>query len=174
MIGTGWVWATSAISAPSVTTISTPSRSHASTIAPANVRQRRFGSTPLISTRSRSAPGARAATKMLAGHSTLRVWPSLSRIDGRVTWKSKNSSGSIRATTSVSRSTAAASSAVVAAPAASFQPAKAATRTGARSSGGSPSQINASIDRDYRGPAPGPVDDRPPLVASSGEWKPRR
>ena len=57
MIGTGRVWATSAIRAPSVITICTPRRSAASTIASAKVRQRTFGSTPLSSTRSRSALG---------------------------------------------------------------------------------------------------------------------
>ena len=57
MIGTGRVWATSAISEPSVTTISTPRRSAAPTIASVKVRQRTFGSIPDSSTRSRSAPG---------------------------------------------------------------------------------------------------------------------
>ena len=57
MIGTGSVCATSAISAPRVTTISTPSISAASAIPSANVRQRRFGSVPASRTRSRSAPG---------------------------------------------------------------------------------------------------------------------
>ena len=69
---------------------------------------------------------------------------------GRLSWKSKNSSGSIRAMTSDSSETANASSAVVAALAASFQPKNAATRVGDRSSGGSPSQISGSTKRAYR------------------------
>ena len=88
MIGTGRVWGTSASSAPSVTTISTPSRSAASSTPPANVRQRRFGSIPETSTRSRSAVGASAARIVFSGQSTSRVWPSVIRIVGRVTWKS--------------------------------------------------------------------------------------
>ena len=77
--------------------------------------------------------------------------PSVSRIVGRLTWKSKNSSGSIRATTSASRSTAAASSAVSPRWRRRSSRANAATRTGERSSGGSPSQINAST-REPTGP----------------------
>ena len=88
MIGTGRVCGTSAIRAPSVTTISTPSRSAASMTAPAKVRQRRFGSTPDSKTRSRSALGTSAVKIVLAGQSTSRVWPSAIRIVGRVTWKS--------------------------------------------------------------------------------------
>ena len=57
MIGTGRVCATSAIRAPSVITISTPSLSAAARIASAKVRQRTLGSIPLSSTRSRSARG---------------------------------------------------------------------------------------------------------------------
>ena len=77
MIGTGRVWATSAISAPSVTTISTPRRSAASAIVSEKVRHLRFGSVPSSRTRSRSAPGARAAMKRVAGHSIWRVSPSV-------------------------------------------------------------------------------------------------
>ena len=88
MIGTGRVWGTSASRAPSVTTISTSSRSATSSTASANVRQRRFGSIPETRTRSRSAFGARAAKTVFAGQSTSRVCPSVSRIVGRVTWKS--------------------------------------------------------------------------------------
>ena len=64
---------------------------------------------------------------------------------GRLAWKSKNSSGSIRATSSVSSEAAIAPSAVLAALAASFQPEKEATSTGERSSGGSRSQTIGSI-----------------------------
>ena len=141
MIGTGRVWGTSAISAPSVITISTPSRSAAPTTSSLKLRHLRLGSVPLSSRRSRSAVGAGAAISVFSGHSMRRVWPAVSRTVGRVSWKSKNSSGSILATTSESSDTATASSAVVAALAASFQPTNAATRVGERSSGGSPSQI---------------------------------
>ena len=71
-----------------MTTISTSSRSAASITASAKVRQRRFGSMPETSTRSRSAVGASAAKTVLAGQSTSRAWPSVIRIVGRVTWKS--------------------------------------------------------------------------------------
>ena len=57
MIGTGRVWETSAISAPRVITISTPSASAAVAIVSEKVRQRRFGSVPSSRTRSRSAAG---------------------------------------------------------------------------------------------------------------------
>ena len=155
MIGTGRLWATSAISAPSVTIISTPSSWQASRIADEKVRQRRLGSVPLSSTRSRSARGARTATSELPGQSIWRACPSDRRIDGRVTWKSKNSSGSTWAITCESRFAAAASRAAVAALAASFQPANAATSTGERRAGRSDSHINASTRRAYRGNAGG-------------------
>ena len=155
MIGTGSVWVTSAIRAPIVTTISIPRVSAAEATPSEKVRQRRFGSVPAISTRSRSARGARAAISTLPGHSIWRAWPSARLIVGRFAWKSKNSSGSICAITSASRDSAAAVSAVVAAPAASFQPAKAQTITGDRNSGGSPSHTRASMNRAYRLTPPG-------------------
>jgi hypothetical protein len=70
------------------------------------------------------------------------------RTVGRETWKSKNSSGSTWATTSPSSESAIALSAVVADPAASFQPLKAQTRAGERSLGGSDSQTIGSMNRD--------------------------
>ena len=70
MIGTGRVWGTSASSAPSVTTISTFSRSAAWRMASAKVRQRRLGSIPETSTRSRSAVAAVAAMIVFSGQST--------------------------------------------------------------------------------------------------------
>jgi len=73
-----------------------------------------------------------------------RDWPSLRTIVGRVAWKSKYSSGSTLATSSESKASAIASSAVEAALAASFQPRKAQTRIGSRSSGRSPSQVSES------------------------------
>ena len=66
-------------------------------------------------------------------------------IVGRLAWKSKNSSGSIRAISSVSSEAAIAPSAVLAALAASFQPENEATSTGERSVGGSRSQTIGSI-----------------------------
>ena len=131
MIGTGRVWATSAISAPRVTTSLDAQRSAASAIASEKVRQRRFGSVPLSRTRSRSAPGDLRGEQGFSGHSISRVWPSVRWIVGRLAWKSKNSSGSmLRDQLGVERHRPAASSAVVAALAASFQPAKAQTRAG--------------------------------------------
>ena len=73
MIGTGRLWATSAISAPRVTTISTPSPSAASAMPSEKVRQRRFGSVPARRTRSCSAPSTLAASSTLPGHSISRV-----------------------------------------------------------------------------------------------------
>ena len=64
---------------------------------------------------------------------------------GRFAWKSKNSSGSIRATSSASSEAPIAPSAVLAALAASFQPENEATSTGDRSCGGSRSQTIGSI-----------------------------
>ena len=89
MIGTGRVWETSAISAPSVITRSTPSASAAVATVSEKVRQRRFGSVPSSRTRSRSAPGTRTAIRLFAGQSSRRVWPSSMLIVGRVVWKSK-------------------------------------------------------------------------------------
>ena len=73
MIGTGSVCETSAISAPIVTTISTPRVSAAEAIVSENVRQRRFGSVPSRRTRSRSAPGTGAAIRLFWGHSMWRA-----------------------------------------------------------------------------------------------------
>src|SRR3954451_21447880 len=65
-------------------------------------------------------------------------------IVGRVDWKSKKSSGAIRAISSPSRSLATEARAVEAAAAASFQPRKAQTRIGERRCGRSPSQVSES------------------------------
>ena len=89
MIGTGRVWETSAISAPRVITISTPSASAAVAIVSEKVRQRRLGSVPSSRTRSRSAAGTRTAIRLFCGQSIRRAWPSLRTIVGRVAWKSK-------------------------------------------------------------------------------------
>ena len=144
MIGTGRVWETSAISAPIVITSSTPSASAAVAIVSEKVRQRRFGSVPSSSTRSRSAAGTRAAIRLFSGQSIRRVWPSVRVIVGRVDWKSKYSSGSTWAIGSASSDLAIVASAVEAAAAASFQPRNEQTRTGERSWGTSPSQVKES------------------------------
>ena len=130
MIGTGRVWETSAISEPSVITSSTSSASAAVATVSEKVRQRRFGSVPSSSTRSRSAVGTRTAMRLFSGHSIRRVSPSSRMIVGRVDWKSKYSSGSIVAISSESSELPIAASAVEAAAAASFQPRKAQTMTG--------------------------------------------
>ena len=109
------------------------------------VRQRVLGSVPLITSRSRSASSARAETIRLSGHSTPCIVPAEISIAGRLAWKSKNSSGSIRATRSVSNAAPIAPRAVPAALAASFHPENEATSTGERSSGGSRSQTIGSI-----------------------------
>ena len=90
--GTGRVWATSARNAPSVSSRSAPSWRPTSTIEVANVRHRTFGSLPTKITTSRLP--ARAAENSHDGHSITRLTPSTSFTTGRVTWKSKNSSGS--------------------------------------------------------------------------------
>ena len=89
MIGTGRVCETSATRAPIVITISTPSASEAVATVSEKVRQRRFGSVPSRSTRSRSAAGIRIAIRLFCGQSMLRAWPSVRLIVGRVAWKSK-------------------------------------------------------------------------------------
>jgi hypothetical protein len=144
VIGTGRVWETSAISAPRVITSSTPSASAAVATVSEKVRQRRFGSVPSSRTRSRSAVGTRTAIRLFSGHSMRRVSPSSSRIVGRFAWKSKYSSGSIRAISSESSEEAIAPSAVEAAAAASFQPRNEQTRTGDLRCGRSPSQVSES------------------------------
>ena len=50
------------------------------------VRQRMFGSTPLISTTSRSVPGGRQCDTRIEGHRISLVTPSIWRITGRFTW----------------------------------------------------------------------------------------
>ena len=52
------------------------------------MRQRNDGSEPWTITRSRSAPGTRAAWMVGAGHSTTLLSPSLNRIVGRTDVKS--------------------------------------------------------------------------------------
>ena len=125
------------------------------------VRQRGLGSVPLITSRSRSASSALAARRSLSGHSTPASAPRPRLIVGRLAWKSKNSSGSIRATSSVSNAAPIAPRAVPAAPAASFQPENEATSTGERSSGGSRSQTIGSIRSQSRRPIVAATVGRP-------------
>ena len=77
----------------------------------------------------------RAADTVVSGHSISRVRPSISRIVGRTVVKSRNSSGSMRATSVGSKRARMNSTAADAASPASFQPRKAATSTGRRSAG---------------------------------------
>ena len=51
-----------------------------------NVRHLIFGSTPCISTMSRSLPGGRQCEIRIDGHTSSRVTPSICRITGRLTW----------------------------------------------------------------------------------------
>ena len=102
VIGTGRVWATSAISEPKVTTDSTPQRSATSRTELQKVRQRVLGSVPLISSRSRSASSAARRRRGCRATRRRASAPSVISIVGRLAWKSKNSSGSIWAISSVS------------------------------------------------------------------------
>ena len=128
MIGTGRVWATSAIRAPRVTTISTPRRSaRPRAIASAKVRQRMFGSMPLSSTRSRSAAGHLDREQRVRGPVDLAGLP-LDQADRRpVDLEVVELLGVDPRHRLGSSDAATASSAAVAALAASFQPAKAQT-----------------------------------------------
>ena len=90
-----------------------------------NVRQRIDGSGPWTSTRSRGRAGTRAAKISTAGQVISRVRPSVKPICGRVAWKSKNSSGSMRAKRSAPSDAPTNVSAAEAASPASFQPLKA-------------------------------------------------
>src|SRR5688500_9805095 len=73
-----------------------------------------------------------------------RAWPSVRVIVGRVVWKSKNSSGSIWASSSASSDSATAARAREEELAASFQPRKEQISIGERSCGTSLSQIRES------------------------------
>ena len=64
-----------------------------------NVGQRRFGSTPSSSTRSRPPPGSEPAENASAGHWISRITPSTSSTVGRAAWKSRYSSVSSVANT---------------------------------------------------------------------------
>ena len=100
-----------------------------------NARQRSDGSVPRISSRSRSAAGTCAAWNVFDGQSITRVRPSTSLMVGRTAVKSKNSSGSISATSLPPKSPRISPSAAEAASPASFQPLNAHTSTGSRSCG---------------------------------------
>ena len=87
VIATGRVCGTSPSSAPSDTTICTPSASARSTISALNVRQRIDGSTPCTSTRSRGARGA-GLEDLDARPVDLALAVRRSCIVGRLAWKS--------------------------------------------------------------------------------------
>ena len=103
VIETGRVCGTSASSAPSVTTICTPSASARSTPCAQNVRQRIDGSGPASRTRSRGARGhARLEDLDLGPVDLARARPRRAGRSGASAWKSKNSSGSIARSASAS------------------------------------------------------------------------
>src|SRR5829696_387221 len=142
---TGRECGTSASSAPSVTTICTPSASASSTTVAQNVRQRYAGSGPVRITRSRGARGTRASCTSMSGHSIRRWWLPDSRTVGRVDWKSTNSSGSITAKRSAPSPAPRKVSAEEADSPASFQPLNAQISAGARSPSGRRSQRSGCI-----------------------------
>ena len=88
MTGIGRVCGVSDSSAPSSTTVCTPSSRMISRISSQKPRQRMLGSMPRISTTSWLAPGGRHTENRVVGHSTRRVTPSTSETVGRFTWKS--------------------------------------------------------------------------------------
>ena len=145
MIGTGRECGTSASSAPSVTIICVAQRlgeldDQLAERAPAH---RGLGALQ----QHEVARGARDARLEIStsGHSTLRVRPSMSLIFGRVAWKSKNSSGSMRAKRVAPSDEPRNCSAADAASPASFQPVNAQTSAGARRPSGRCSQISGCI-----------------------------
>ena len=86
--GTGRVCGESASSAPSSTTISTPSSVKDSTSSSQNARQRMLGSIPCTSTMSRSAASGWPRTAAWSARPGARSGPSDTSMTGRVTWKS--------------------------------------------------------------------------------------
>ena len=112
------------------------------------VRQRSEGSGPASSTRSRSDPVTVAAWKASSGHSITRACPPEKVTVGRVSEKSKNSSGSMAATSSAPKLSMRNPSAAEAASPASFQPLKAQTSSGSRNRGRS-LQISSAMVSPY-------------------------
>src|ERR687892_92824 len=158
--GVGRVWGTSARNAPSVTTSPTPiSRAVARNVS-TNARHRTFGSTPRNTTTSRSS--TRAVENRSSGHSIRRVIPASSRTVGRVIWKSRNPSGSMSARGWAPHRSRRYAAAVEAASPPSFQPRKAAIRTG-RSRSGRLVQVTRStppsVPRLRELPSPHPLRD---------------
>ena len=130
MTGTGRVCGVSASSAPSVTTVVTPSCSMCSSSSAQNRRQRMFGSMPCMSTTSRLAPG-RAAHRQPGGRPLDPPGDPVHHADGRpghleVVVVVRVDLGQRVASQVSSRC----SMAALAASPASFQPSKAATSTG--------------------------------------------
>ena len=122
MSATGRVWGTSPSSAPSDTTICTPSASARSTMCAPKARQRIEGSVPWTSTRSRGARGAVASRISTVGQVIWRFSLSSSAMHGRLAWKSKNSSESIFAKRLAFSEEARKETALEAASPASFHP----------------------------------------------------
>ncbi len=86
--GIGRVCGVSASSAPSVTTISTPSSSAKASSSWQKDFQRMLGSMPWTSTTSRCCSGSRATVTRVVGHSSSRAPEAPKAIVGRLTWKS--------------------------------------------------------------------------------------
>ncbi len=76
----------SASNAPRMTTVSTSSFSAIPSSSAQNERHRMLGSTPCISTMSRSLPGGRQCETRIDGQTNSLVTPSSCRITGRLTW----------------------------------------------------------------------------------------
>lgn len=88
LTGTGRVCGVSPSSAPSTTTISTPSSWANPRISLQNERQRIDGSMPRTRTRSRGlSPPIRTTESLVVGQVILRTPPSRKTV-GRLTWKS--------------------------------------------------------------------------------------
>ena len=88
MTGTGRVCGESASSAPSRITSSTFSSAKDATSSSQKPRQRMFGSMPCTRTRSRPRPAGRARLSRVVGQTRRSVFPSVTSMTGRVTWKS--------------------------------------------------------------------------------------
>ncbi len=69
-----------------MTTVSTCSLSAIASSSAQNVRHLMLGSTPCISTMSRSLPGGLQCDIRIDGHTSSRVTPSICRMTGRFTW----------------------------------------------------------------------------------------
>ena len=131
-MGTGRVWGVAAGRATSVHTSDGSSAAMASAKRAAKGAQRRFGSVPVMATRSCGVPARRAAQASFPGHVISRSPPSTSRTSGRVSVKTKYSSGStLRKRSALQASIRRRAASVVTVPV-SLHPVNAMTTTGAR------------------------------------------